>query len=449
MVGLFAVAGILEGFYGTPWSWDERVAIMEQCVPAGLDWYVWAPKSDPLHRTFWRDPFTEEHLDGFRRLLKVDGLRLGIAIAPGMSPGDDLAVDVAALVAKLSPVVDLGATLIMVAFDDLEAHLADGVRHAQIVSALVEHFSGQPELRWVAVPVHYATVEPSQYLTALAAGLPADVLIGWTGPFVVNESISAQDAEAFADAVDGRPLLLWDNHPVNDAVMADRLFLMPPAGRDPLLGEFCGAYLANAGVQAWPSLPGLLGAAAYASTGVAEAKWDDLDDPVNTALLAQACDGREMYRLAVDALKTVDALATVDALKAVDALATGSGSLDDLWWWLERIEDLDLSGPIGEAAQPWILQARLEAEVSLLALDLLEREPGDEEVSALVFTLFQRWPTARKGTHTVFGPRFALSPAFGVSALGDWQLSASALVEDRNVTDFLCRAALARHRIAS
>jgi hyaluronoglucosaminidase len=428
-VGLFAVAGVLEGFYGTPWSWDERVAIMEQCVPAGLDWYVWAPKSDPLHRKLWRDPFTEEHLDGFRRLLKVDGLQLGIAIAPGMSPGDDLAADVAALVAKLSPVVELGATLIMVAFDDLEAHLADGMRHAQIVSALIEHFIDHPELRWVAVPVHYATVEPSEYLTALAAGLPADVLIGWTGPLVVNESISAQDAEVFADAVDGRPLLLWDNHPVNDAVMADRLFLMPPSGRDPLLGEFCGAYLANAGVQAWPSLPGLLGAAAYASTGVAEAKWDDLDDPVNTALLAQACDGRELYRLAVDALETE------------------AGSLDDLWWWLERMEDLELSGPLGEAAEPWIVQARVEAEVSLLALDLLEREPGDDEVSTLVFTLFQRWPAARRGTHTVFGPRFALNPAFGVSSGGEWQLSASALVEDRNVTDFLCRAALARHRL--
>ena len=101
----FAIAGVLEGFYGPPWSWDERVAVMERCVPAGLPWYVWAPKSDPLHRRAWREPFTDDHLDGFRRLLAIDGLHLGIAIAPGLDP-DDLEDDNAALIAKVRQVIE-------------------------------------------------------------------------------------------------------------------------------------------------------------------------------------------------------------------------------------------------------------------------------------------------------------------------------------------------------
>ncbi len=449
-MGLFAIAGVLEGFYGKPWTWEERVGVMTQCVPAGLDWYVWAPKSDPLHRREWRVPFTDEHLEGFKLMLGVEGLKLGIAIAPGLSlNSDDLPGDVEALVRKLTPVIDIGATLVMVAFDDLDVDEKAGTVHAQIICSLMERFGDRPDIRWVAVPVHYAATESTDYLHSFSVGLPPDVLVGWTGPLVVNETISAIDAEAFADAVDGRPLLLWDNHPVNDAVMADRLFLLPPRGRDPLLPEFCGAYLANAGVQAWPSLPGLLGAAAYVTTGVAEAQWDELEDPVNCALLGQACDGRELFRLAELAVRASSAVAGADSAGAdgvgADGVAEKAG--DDLWWWLERMEELGVAGLLGEQASPWIEQAKVEAEVSLLALDLLEREPGDDEVAALLFTLFTRWPVVRRGTHTVFGSRFALTPSFGVAPDGGWRASAGALVENRNVTDLLCRAALALHQV--
>jgi beta-N-acetylglucosaminidase len=422
---MFAVAGVLEGFYGQPWTWDEREAVMQRCVPAGLDWYVWAPKSDPLHRKSWRDPFTQEHLDGFARLIAVEGLHLGIALAPGLAPGATVADDVDGLAEKLLPVLDLGAELVMIAFDDLEPDLADGARHAEIVSTLIDRFSDRVNMRWVAVPVHYAAVTSTDYLRAFSEGLPPDVLVGWSGPLVVNETLSAVDAERFSDAVDGRPLLLWDNYPVNDAVMADRVFLHPATGRDPLLSEFCAAYLANAGVEAWLSLPALLGAGAYVTTGTSEAKWEDLDDPVNIALLAQACDGRELYRLAESAIET--------------------GESDDLWWWLESIEELDVAGPLGEQAEPWIEQAHAEAEVALLALDLLEREDDDDEIAGLVFSLWKRWPVVRRGTKTVFGSRFALEPTIGTNAAGEWAIGRSSVVEDRNATDLLCRAALARH----
>ncbi len=428
-MGLFAVAGVLEGFYGTPWNWEEREAIMARCIPAGLDWYVWAPKSDPLHRKQWRDPFTAEHLEGFAHMLELPGLKLGIGIAPGIAPGASVDDDVESLVAKLTPVIDLGATLIMVAFDDLEPDLIDGSRHAEIVRMLTERFSDRADLRWATMPVHYAAVSSTAYLREFSAGLPADVLVGWTGPHVVNDALSAVDADSFSDAVDGRPLLLWDNYPVNDAVMSERAFLFPAPGRDPLLGEFCGAYLANAAVQPWLSLPALLAAGGWATTGVTEAKWDDLDDPVNTALLAQACDGRELHRLAETAIET--------------------GEADDLWWWLERIEEMDVAGPVGEQGEPWIQQAHLEAEVSLLALDLLERDDDDGEIPGLIITLFRRWPVARRAPVSVFGPRFALEPALGVNADGIWELGSDCVTEDRNITDMLCRAALARHTRAT
>lgn len=423
----FAVAGVLEGFYGSPWSWNDRAAIMARCVPAGLPWYVWAPKSDPLHRRKWREPFTAEHLHGFGRLVAVDGLRLGVAISPGLDLGttdEDLETDAEALATKLRPVIALGAQLIMIAFDDLKPEQTNGTRHAELICALTKRID-MSTLHVVVVPTHYATTVSTPYLTDLSAGLPPDVMIGWTGASVVNEAISAQEAEAFSEAVDGRPLALWDNYPVNDAILADRLFLLPLQGRDPLLSEFCGAYFANAGVQPWASLPALLSVGAWVTTGEATVPWEELEDPVNLTVLAQACDGRELYRLA--------------------RLAIDEDDTDDLWWWLERIENVAIDGPIGEEAAPWIAQAQAEAALSLTALDLLEREPGDPEAMELFFDLFRSWPEVRRGSKSVLGPRFVFELRAHTNAAGNWQLGRDVVVEDRNVTDALCRAAFNRH----
>ena len=47
--------GVIEGFYGTPWTWDERALVCRGIAAAGGDTYVYAPKDDPLHRDRWRE----------------------------------------------------------------------------------------------------------------------------------------------------------------------------------------------------------------------------------------------------------------------------------------------------------------------------------------------------------------------------------------------------------
>jgi hypothetical protein len=431
----FAVAGVLEGFYGPPWSWDDRVAIMERCAPAGLPWYVWAPKSDPLHRKRWREPFTDQHLDGFRRLIALDGVRVGVALSPGADL-DDLDTDAEALAAKLRPVRGLGVALVMIAFDDIDPALTDGERHGALIRALTSRLD-LTEVHLVVVPTHYATLANTTYLRALSNGLPPEVMVGWTGAHVVNEAIGVHDAAAFADIVDGRPLALWDNYPVNDATLADRAFLLPLNGRDPRLDEYCGAYLANAAVQPWLGLPALLSAGAWATTGVATPPWEveGFEDPVNIATLAQACDGRELCRLAHAAVAISQGDDDDDQLR----------DTDDLWWWLERVEHLDVNGPIGLDARPWIFQARAEAAAALNALELLERDPDEPDVAIAVLGLLRSWLKVRKGTVSVLGIRFGLTPKASIDASGNWTITSDVIVEGRNATDILCRAALARH----
>jgi hyaluronoglucosaminidase len=437
-MGLFTIAGVLEGFYGRPWSWADRRTVMEHAVAAGLPWYAWAPKSDPLHRDAWSVPFSDEHLAGFADLLTVEGLHLCIGISPGgrpQGPADeaDLSVEdtVALIAGKLDPVLQLveavgsHTPIVMVAFDDLPPDLNDPIRHGEIVAALSEQLDHRALL--AVVPAHYAGTVRTEYLEAFSESLPPDVMIGWTGPMVVNEHIDAVAAEAFSDAVDGRPLLLWDNYPVNDAVMKDQLNLLPLRGRDSLLSEFCPAYFANAAVQPHLSLPGLLSAAAFCETGAAAEAWDEFEQPVQVALLAEACDGRELLRLTELCLADPE-----------------SSAFDDLWWWMERIEALELDGAMGDEARPWVEAANREAELCLIALDLLEREADDEDIPGLVLDIWRRWPSARRSTVNVLGHRLAIRPTLTIDASGSWQLAAPSAMTNRNVTDRLCEAALLR-----
>ena len=52
--GARPIRGLIEGFYGPPWSFDERAEVMARCAGWGMTHYVYAPKDDPLHRERWR-----------------------------------------------------------------------------------------------------------------------------------------------------------------------------------------------------------------------------------------------------------------------------------------------------------------------------------------------------------------------------------------------------------
>ncbi len=172
------------------------------------------------------------------------------------------------IVAKLGPAVDAGASVLVLSFDDL-AELTHGARHGQLARAVLERLGTEV---WV-VPTHYAGGESSPYLDALCDDLPAEVLVMWTGPTVVTESITAADAEARARATGGRAPMLWDNVPVNDLLMADRLHVGPLTGRYPELLDVVSGVLWNPMEQAEASLLTLRSCAAWAAGDDPVAAW--------------------------------------------------------------------------------------------------------------------------------------------------------------------------------
>ena len=48
--------GVIEGFYGPPWTWSARAEVLAWGYQRGLDLYLYGPKDDPLHRERWREP---------------------------------------------------------------------------------------------------------------------------------------------------------------------------------------------------------------------------------------------------------------------------------------------------------------------------------------------------------------------------------------------------------
>ncbi|MDZ7731697.1 MAG: beta-N-acetylglucosaminidase domain-containing protein [Acidimicrobiia bacterium] len=81
-----AIRGVIEGFYGPPWSWDDRRHVSSRvCHGHGMTHYVYAPKDDPLHRARWREPYPDDELDHFERLVSDGTLEVGFAISPGLS----------------------------------------------------------------------------------------------------------------------------------------------------------------------------------------------------------------------------------------------------------------------------------------------------------------------------------------------------------------------------
>ncbi|HET8602127.1 MAG TPA: beta-N-acetylglucosaminidase domain-containing protein, partial [Segeticoccus sp.] len=58
----YPLRGVIEGFYGTPWSHDERLDLIRFCADEGFDTWVHAPKDDPYHRAKWDEPYPDDEL---------------------------------------------------------------------------------------------------------------------------------------------------------------------------------------------------------------------------------------------------------------------------------------------------------------------------------------------------------------------------------------------------
>ncbi len=405
------IRGVIEGFYGPPWSHAERAVWVDRLHDAGATHYVWAAKAEPRHRDDWRAPFTDDELQQFAELSRRQP---DVELAVGLTPGADAAaVDV---IAKLSPAVGAGATVVVLSCDDLPA-LAAGRDHRDLAHSLMQSLGVAV---WV-VPTHYSGTDDSPYLQALFDGLDTDIEVMWTGMDVVNDRIDAVDARHRAELT-GRPPLIWDNTPVNDGLMREALHLGPLGGRDPALRDVCSGVLWNPMEFATASI----------ATWSSAAAWLRGDD--HLAAWEHEVRDRGWYELA---------LAT-----AFRGDPHWPGSDPDDAWWAGLADGLPVSAidvGLDAGVQPWLDAAREGAAIAQEALALIDRvatRGAGTSTTVRQFALAARWRAWRRREVLTFGGGPRVRPILGQDDRGQFVGRAGAFELDESLVDSLVRRVL-------
>ncbi|MGN0908201.1 MAG: beta-N-acetylglucosaminidase domain-containing protein [Succinivibrio sp.] len=234
-------AGIIEGFYGTPYSERTRSAMMRMAAAMGLSFYAFAPKNyDPLRKLWDRDLGTGAcaELDGAAAQARSLGLDFAFGISPlGLS--SDLGARLVIFKERVRFFMKMTrARFACLLFDDVPNSCPDlGERQNAVIRAMEEALGGEAEI-WVC-PTTYSDdpiltrlfgPTPPSYFRQLQEGLGDEVRFFWTGPRVLSEGFSIADVERADDLFRGRTVI-WHNYPVNDGkARCGSLYLDPFKG---------------------------------------------------------------------------------------------------------------------------------------------------------------------------------------------------------------------------
>jgi hypothetical protein len=81
--------GVIEGFYGAPWSTEARLRQLDFYGRTKQNVYVYSPKDDPFLRAQWRDPYPPDRLAVIRRLIDraaANHVEFTYALSPAVRP---------------------------------------------------------------------------------------------------------------------------------------------------------------------------------------------------------------------------------------------------------------------------------------------------------------------------------------------------------------------------
>ncbi len=122
----FALRGVIEGFYGNPYTQEQRLELVDFLAAHGMNTFVYGPKDDPLVRARWRDPYDGGALHRLAELVdrcRARDVQLMYCVSPGLSMRYSDPDDMDALVAKLASVADLGVDAFGLLLDDIPMEL--------------------------------------------------------------------------------------------------------------------------------------------------------------------------------------------------------------------------------------------------------------------------------------------------------------------------------------
>lgn len=237
-----SVRGSIEGFYGTPWSHEDRLNQIEFYGDQKLNTYIYAPKDDVYHRNKWRDPYPETEMKRMKDLIgtsKKNKVDFVFSLSPGIDirfDGAEGEADYQALVKKCQSLYDMGVRSFAIFFDDIENK--DGKKQAELLNRFNKEFiQAKGDIKpLITVPTEYDSNvmglanSVNKYTKDFAATLDKSIKVLWTGSAVVPEGIDVANAQRVKE-VYGDRMGIWWNYPCTDYIK-EKLALGPIYGLD-------------------------------------------------------------------------------------------------------------------------------------------------------------------------------------------------------------------------
>ena len=275
--------GVVEGFYGTPWSHEARLRQLEFYGRNKMNVYLYGPKDDPYHSVpNWRKPYPAKEAAQLKQL--VDKAKENEVIFYwAIHPGQDIkwnTEDRDLLMQKFESMYQLGVRAFAVFFDDISGEGTKATKQAELLNYIDDNFV---KVKGDVAPLVMCPTEYNKswsnvkggYLTTLGSELNKGIEIMWTGDRVI--ACIDKKAMDFINPLLQRKAYIWWNFPVSDYVR-DHLLMGPVYGNGLDIKDDLSAFVSNPMERPEASKIALYSVADYAwnlETFDSEASWKE------------------------------------------------------------------------------------------------------------------------------------------------------------------------------
>lgn len=215
--------GVVEGFYGEPWSHETRLSLIDFYGRFKMNYYIYGPKDDPYHSSpYWREEYPAEEAEEIRELVEACK-RNRVHFVWAIHPGKDIKweeSDIQNLIKKFDAMYQLGVRAFAVHFDDIEGAGTNPYYQTELMNILNDDFvkvKGDVE-PLIVCPTEYTRLwaNPTERGSLIIYGneLDSSVDVFWTGDAVCS-NMTESTMEWISSRIK-RPALFWWNFPVTD-----------------------------------------------------------------------------------------------------------------------------------------------------------------------------------------------------------------------------------------
>ncbi|WP_053084457.1 protein O-GlcNAcase [Companilactobacillus ginsenosidimutans] len=420
-----SIRGVIEGFYGQPWSQQARTDMFKFMNEHKMNVYIYSPKDDTYLRENWKEEYPADKLAQIKKLADAANAN-HVTFVYTLSPGNDITYsseeDFETTTKKLDQLRSIGVTQFYIALDDIPLTVTDvdsakfPVRDtknyknnvwSQLADAQAYYVNkvqtdyieknNLPDL-WL-VPTNYAGSAQDPFKEAQGEKLNKNIRMQWTGEGVFSGSINSDSIDKAKTTYNTDHLFIWDNFPVNDSDQ-DRLYLNPVEGRNDNLYQVTDGFTSNPMIQPYASWIGVASygdymwnAATYKPAQSLQTVVEELagDNPATLASLNAFVDLNQYWNYADKAdqvhapvlSKLIAAYQNDPDSDAKTALLTQLNTISDT---PSTLESMKVSGFYDDAL-PWINAASHWAKALIAAVTLNQQISSSDTPAALSQTL--------------------------------------------------------------